>query len=180
MKVTLADSKPKIWRRICVPLVSRLGALHDAIQISMGWENSHLHCFRIGKEEYAVHYDGDPDPLGLDADAVVLWELGMKDRGFKFTYEYDFGDGWTHEIEIEKTQKMGPTRFYPYCEKAVRACPPEDCGGIPGYARLLRILKNPNHSEYEDMLDWLGLDNFDPKEVDLENINATLRQYFST
>jgi hypothetical protein len=180
LKVVLAGAKPQIWRRIVVPGVFSLGALHDVIQISMGWQNYHLHCFRVNGAEYSVHYDGDIEPLGENADSVLMLELGATEPGFRFEYEYDFGDSWEHEIQVESVGRLRSDRFYPYCEKAVRACPPEDCGGIYGYSRLLRILKNPEHREYQDIAEWLGDENFDPKAVDLDAINVQLRNRFAT
>ena len=180
LKVSLAGARPQIWRRILVPVVFPLGSLHDVIQISMGWENCHLHCFTIGEKQYSAHYDDDEEPIGENADSVLLFEIGVTKSGFRFEYEYDFGDSWTHEILAEKIHRLDPNKHYPYCEKAVRACPPEDCGGVYGYSQLLRILKNPKHREYDDMVEWIGIESFDPKAIDLGGINERLKERFAT
>ena len=177
IKITLEGTDPPIWRRILVkdfPLAN----LHEIIQVAMGWENCHLHAFRVGKRTFSIPMEelGTEDE---DADAVTLESLGLNKVGSKFIYEYDFGDGWEHEILVEGSKNRVKNRIYPRCLKAVRACPPEDCGGIYGYTRLLRILKTPKHSEYEDVVDWIG-DEFDPKFVDVEAINKHLAEGFTT
>jgi len=84
-------------------------------------------------------------------------------------YEYDFGDSWEHKIQLEKILPREKDVNYPRCIGGKRACPPEDCGGIWGYERLLEILKDPKHEEYEEMLEWVG-GEFDPELFDADNI----------
>ena len=55
----------------------------------------------------------------------------------RFVYEYDFGDSWQHEIVLEKILEPEPNVAYPRCIEGARACPPEDVGGIWGYADFL-------------------------------------------
>lgn len=178
LKVSLLGAKPQIWRRVDCPSSFTLGDLHDVIQIAMGWENSHLHAFRIGNLVYGMSTD-EIETNDEDEDAVTLDSLGLGKAGSKFSYEYDFGDGWEHEIVVEDSKKRLKAQFYPTCLKAVRACPPEDCGGPFGYANMLRVLRNPQHPEYEAMLDWVG-GEFDPKFVDIEEINEILGKEFAT
>lgn len=83
-------------------------------------------------------------------------------------YVYDFGDSWEHEIRLEKILPR-EKRKYPACIAGKRACPPEDCGGIWGYEEFLEIIKDPEHEEYEDMLDWVG-GEFDPEHFDIEDV----------
>jgi hypothetical protein len=90
-------------------------------------------------------------------------------------YEYDFGDGWEHELKIEKVISAEPTTYYPCCTGGKRACPPENCGGPLGYERLLGALRDPKHEEYEAMIEWVG-GEFDPEEFELDEINEALRQ----
>ena len=52
-------------------------------------------------------------------------------------------------------------------------CPPEDCGGVWGYAEMLEILKQPDHEEYESNLEWLG-DEFDPEYFNKDEVNKWL------
>jgi hypothetical protein len=89
-------------------------------------------------------------------------------------YEYDFGDGWEHSIVLEKNFPADPKARYPICLRGARACPPEDCGGVPGYENLLAAICDPAHTDRKDILEWLG-DAFDPEEFELEEVNFGLR-----
>lgn len=171
IKVTLKYSHPHIWRRIQVRGDTKLGKLHDILQIGMGWSDSHLHAFRVGQISYGV-----PDPYSPDntknernvrLDKIVT-------IGSTLIYEYDFGDGWEHQLNIEKIVPPEPGAHYPRCLAGKRACPPEDCGGIPGYERMLEILSDPQHEEHEEVCEWLGK-QFDPEGFDVEEINERLR-----
>ena len=169
LKITLKHIRPLIWRRIQVPADIKLGRLHDILQATMGWEDCHLHQFIADDTYYGIP---DPDfPSNIRSESNVRLDKIVK-PGDTLTYEYDFGDSWQHEIKIEKMLTPEDQR-YPVCLAGKRACPPEDCGGFPGYQRLLRILRNPKHKEYEDMLDWIGGD-FDPEAFDLVEINKDL------
>ena len=173
LKVTLKGSKPPIWRRILVKSDTRLSKLHDILQAAMGWEDCHLHQFEVGGVYYGVR---DP-AIGLEVKDERRASLNnvLSAEKQKITYEYDMGDSWEHEILLEKILPLDAKIRYPVCVTGKRACPPEDCGGVWGYADLLEILADPNHPEREDRLDWLG-DEFDPEAFDLEEVNRTLRE----
>ena len=64
----------------------------------------------------------------------------------KFRYEYDFGDGWEHEIVVEQVLLPEPGAAYPQCVKGKGACPPEDVGGVWGYANFLEAIRDPKHA----------------------------------
>jgi len=172
IKVTLKGSKPPIWRRMQVSSATTLAQLHHILQRVMGWEGSHLYRFVVGRMEY-----GDPSMLeemeGEDARRVTLATLvrGEKD---KVLYEYDFGDSWDHELRIEKVLPLEAGKRYPLCLTGKRACPPEDCGGIWGYAGFLEAIQDPRHPEHEDMLEWVG-GEFDPEAFDLDEVNTALQ-----
>jgi hypothetical protein len=87
-------------------------------------------------------------------------------------YEYDFGDGWLHGIQFEKILPLDPGQHYPVCLAGARACPPDDCGGPPGYAQLLDALQNPTSPANAEMLDWCG--DWSPEDFDLESVNRRL------
>ncbi len=89
-------------------------------------------------------------------------------------YDYDFGDGWSHELRIEKRLAADPRLSYPLCIGGARACPPEDCGGTHGYERLLEALADSDDAEHDDMLRWLG-GHFDPESFDVNRTNDALR-----
>ena len=172
LKVTLKGIRPPVWRRFQVASDTSLDELHEVIQIVMGWYNCHLYMFKIGDTPYS-----DPDPdWGFDVQDSTGTNLSQVVRGAsrKFLYEYDMGDGWEHEILVEKTLPTVPGQHYPVCVTGRRACPPEDCGGVWGYAELLEIIKDPEHKEYEDRMEWLGRD-FNPAAFDADEVNELLR-----
>lgn len=172
IKVTLKDIRPPIWRRLQVAGDLTLASLHDVIQIALGWTNSHLHQFIIGKSRYGVpHPDDMPwEPRLADESKVTLREA-LGPGGKRFVYEYDFGDGWQHDIVVEKTLPPAAGVVYPRCIAGRRACPPEDCGGPWGYGDFLEAIGDPEHPEHAERRDWVG-GEFDPEEFDLEAVNA--------
>jgi hypothetical protein len=173
IKVTLKGSKPPIWRRIQVTSDTGLYEFHYVLQVVMGWENYHLHQFIIGGK-----YFGEPDPdfgFEIQDEATVKLEQVVPGEKTKFTYEYDFGDSWEHDVLIEKILSPEEGEDYPVCLGGRRACPPEDCGGIWGYAYLLEAIRDPDHPEHEDLLEWVG-DSFDPEAFELDAINRELKK----
>ena len=175
IKVTLKWSKPPIWRRIVVREDMRLDRLHWAMQLAMGWTNSHLHLFRAGGKDYGV-----PDPefadLGqemLNEKRYTIADLTRKGKT-KFVYEYDFGDSWTHEAKVEKVLPADARFKYPVCVAGANACPPEDCGGIPGYYEFVEAMGNPENEEHEAMKEWYGGD-WDPERFDIDEVNRELK-----
>jgi hypothetical protein len=155
-----------------------LAKLHQVIQVAMGWTDSHLHSFQIGE----IYYQ-EPDP-DFDPDFSLyetrnekkfkLQQVAGREK-MKFLYEYDFGDSWEHEILVEKILPMTEARNHPVCLKGVRACPPEDIGGLWGYYEFLEIMQDPKHPQHEDMAEWAG-DRFDPEEFDLDAVNKQLKK----
>ena len=137
----------------------------------MGWDDYHLYEFLIGKSRYG-ELDPDYSPETKSARRVGLNDIFTREMA-KFTYIYDFGDYWEHEIVVERISLASQALRHPVCIEGKRACPPEDCGGIWGYTDLLRIIRNPAHEEYERMMEWLG-DEFDPKRFDIDGVNRRL------
>ena len=170
-KITLKRIRPPVWRRFLVPEGISLSDLHDVIQEVMGWWNSHLHQFLCKRKRYGV-----PDPDWDSGKIIDDGTISIKDLGLsvkdKILYEYDFGDGWEHELLLEKILPK-EERMVPVCLKGARACPPEDCGGPWGYENLLEVLKNPEDEEYTSWKEWLPED-FDPEHFDLDGINSRL------
>lgn len=172
LKIELPEVKPQVWRRVVVPTRVRLSSLHDAIQIVMGWQGYHLHEFQFGREIFGV-----PDPeqeLGRkveDETRVNLEDL-IRIPKLNFGYLYDFGDSWQHIVTVEKVA-LHDGGALPVCIGGKRNFVPEDCGAPPGYSRLLRILKKPEHPEYRDMRRWVG-PSYDPERFDIEGINRRL------
>jgi hypothetical protein len=173
IKISLNGSIPKIWRRLLVPSDLLLPDFHTLIQISMGWENDHLYQFVKGKTFYSPD-DGISDELiDVEYEDTKISDLLKKEKD-KIIYEYDFGDGWVHDIILEKTLSDDKLKN-PICIDGKMACPPEDCGGIWGYANMLNVLKQPRHQDYEDFLSWIGTD-FDPSDFDKDAVNKIFKR----
>lgn len=178
IKVTLLGASPPIWRRLLVPADLTLAQLHVALQAAMGWEDSHLHEFRIGQRRFGVP-DPDDRLMGMpqvSSERAVRLSTVLGRIGAKAVYTYDFGDDWEHAIVLEKRLPADAHLRYPLCIAGKRACPPEDCGGIGGFYSLLDAIRDPNHDQHEEMRDWLGAD-FDPIAFSLDDINRRLTPF---
>ena len=176
-KITLLGAEPPIWRRIQIRDCT-LDELHEHIQTAMGWTNSHLHQFEIKGDRY-----GDPDLLddGFgDYSCSNSLETRVSDivpksgKRFSFQYEYDFGDGWQHEVLFEGCPTPEKRKKYPLCLEGERACPPEDVGGIWGYATFLEAKDDPQHEDYEMYAEWCA--DFDPEAFDPKQATKDMKQ----
>jgi len=172
--ITLQGIQASIWRRLHLPDCT-LDQLHEHIQTSMGWTNSHLHQFRLGDQKYA-----DPQLMEEDFAAygyknsltTLLSDLVTQGkRKVRLQYEYDFGDSWLHEVVIEP---LAEPVAKAECVAGARACPPEDCGSTPGYFNLCAIIADPKHEQHKDMLEWLG-GKYDPEEFDPKAATKAMR-----
>jgi len=152
-----------------------LGKLHRVIQKVMDWDDYHLRQFIIGESYY-----GQPDPEDSFFDMDIKNEAKFRlsqvapEEKSKFFYEYDFGDGWVHQIVVEKILPMAEGGDVPVCLAGKRACPPEDVGGPWGYASFLEAFLDPAHEEHQDMLEWAGK-NFNPEDFSPEAVNIALK-----
>ncbi len=160
LKITLRYLTPPIWRRVVVPDSYTLADLHSVIQTAMGWMGGHMHVFRKARQGF-----GPQEELPQSAALQRV----VQRKGQKILYEYDFGDGWLHEILVEKIVPLDTNGVYPICVDGARACPPEDCGGPPGYAHLLEAFRNPT-VENEELRGWAG-GNLDPEAFDANAVN---------
>jgi hypothetical protein len=175
IKVTLRGTKPPIWRRLLVPSSLTLAQLHDVLQTAMGWTGGHMHEFRAGDRRFGTP---DPEDLGMGSSYVenertirlskVLWRSSAK-----VIYTYDFGDNWEHAVVLEKILPLLPDLRYPTCIDGKLACPPEDCGGIPGYYNLIEAIADPGHERHEEISEWMS-DDFDPQAFSVDDVNRML------
>jgi hypothetical protein len=178
LKITLLDIQPLIWRRIQVKNCT-LDKLHEHIQTAMGWTNSHLHHFKIGEQYY-----GDPllmqenfedmeyEDSTITKLSVILPQSGKR---FRWEYEYDFGDSWRHEVLFEGVVRAEPGKRYPVCVEGSRACPPEDVGGVWGYAEFVEAISDAAHEDHEGLLEWAG-GSFDPEAFDVVAASRAMRR----
>jgi len=170
--IELMNIEPSIYRIIEVPAGYSFWDLHIAIQDAMGWDGYHLHFFKVTLPRMTI-----PSVIGIpdddyEDDTLPGWEVPLykyfSGHGDDAIYEYDFGDSWVHKIILTDILPQNDIK-YPICLDGMRACPPEDCGGIPGYTNLIAILKNKDHDEYDSMIDWLGR-SYDPEYFNKSDI----------
>ncbi len=176
LKVALDGIRPPIWRRLQVPDCT-LEELHAVVQDAMGWHDCHLHEFIAGKERFssvAMQECGEVDP-GQRREADVLLSELVEAGHKKMKYWYDFGDDWWHTITIEKTLQPTTGVEYPVCTTGKRACPPEDIGGVWGYADFVEAMADPKHDQHEDLSNWHGKE-FDAEAFDLDRVNKLLQR----
>ena len=145
MRVTLREVEPAVVRIVDVPADVSLPELHDLLQVTVGWTDSHLHEFASGDRVYGMP-DEDAAEGQLDETGAKLAELGPL-----FVYRYDFGDGWEHDVEV-----LGTGEVDPGLRGGEGACPPEDCGGPCGYEELRRVMADPTDPEHAVTRDWVG------------------------
>jgi len=192
LKITLAGSDPKIWRRVEVDSGLTLHDLHYVIQLAFEWTNSHLYQFLItpgGKLTQAAYRDAKryhvlpPDPF-FDhetrddgrADEVMIGRLFTPDCK-QIIYEYDFGDSWEHVVKLEKRSPSDDPARLPRCLAGENAAPVDDMGGIYGYYDWVDALHDPKHESHKEAAEWLGK-HFDPAHFDLDAINRRLAAAF--
>jgi hypothetical protein len=177
LKITLANIRPAIWRRVQVPGSMSLAELHHVIQTTMGWEDSHLHEFDINGERYGVPGRDVATPYGgpkVHNEATTSLR-GVAGAGDRMLYTYDFGDDWEHLVVVEDVLESDPGTALPVCIGGRRACPPEDVGGAWGYADVLEALDDPEHANHEHWTDWIEPD-FDPERFDAAEVTRRLQR----
>ena len=168
LRVTLDGITPTVWRTAAVSPGITLGKLHRVLQVLFDWTNSHLHYFEFGKLRFSDEDMSDDsiwpeERLGMPYKGIVLSQFELE-PGDRFSYVYDMGDDWRHEIVVEALQE-GPRSVRPRCLGGVRAAPPDDVGGPHGYMEQLEILKNPRNPEHDDVVAWFP-SKFDPEHFD--------------
>jgi len=164
LKITLRGIRPPIWRRVEVMPDLSLLELHHVIQGAMGWTDSHLHQF-IHHGTYYSAPDTEFDTPTVSERRTKIADLLERPKD-RFIYEYDFGDGWEHDVVLEAMEEAQPGVRYARVTGGKRACPPEDVGGCSGYAEFVAVIADPHHEEHQSMLTWVG-GRFDPERFDL-------------
>ncbi len=176
-KITLLGIDPSIWRRIQAKDCT-LDRLHEHIQTAMGWTNSHLHRFVINKQLFGdpmLMEDNFEEMEYEDSTAVTLADiLPESGKWFRFRYEYDFGDGWEHEVLFEDVLPAEKSVRYPLCVEGERSFPPEDVGGTGGYQEFLKAIANPKNKRHKEFLEWGG--PFDPEKFDTQAATKEMQE----
>jgi hypothetical protein len=175
LRIRLLDIEPEIWRRFVVHADITLDRLHDIIQIVMGWTDSHLYTFTIGKKRYTESLEEKDDEL--ESGKHRLGDL-IKQKGRSFQYIYDFGDSWEHELVIEENQFSHPDLQAEtlLCLDGARACPPEDVGSVPGYYDFCKAMKDRKHPRHKELIKWYG-GKYDPEYINIDAVNYMLMKY---
>ena len=179
LEISLSWIEPRIWRRILIRAEASFAALHEAIQDSFGWQYCHLWEFRRDGAEQAP-IAGLPSPSGElvgcgppvpDAERTELSHyFGRKPRPSRCFYVYDFGDSWEHEVKLVGTVDE-PEAFERRLISGKRACPPEDCGGVDGYERMVQFIEtgeDPWGDDAEELAEWVG--DWRPEGFDVEQV----------
>jgi hypothetical protein len=171
LRVQLRDVNPVVWRRILVPGSIRMATLSPIPLAAMGWNNSHLHAFLIGAKRIGMCFDDYPEDE-IDEKGVTVLQALREER--RFVFEYDFGDGWEHDVVVEDLTRSHLGLKFAVCLDGENACPPDDVGGVNGYTKFLEAVTDPAHKEHGRMLEWAD-GPFDPAKFDLANTNALLQ-----
>ena len=172
--IKLIGTVPLVTRTFKVSSESSIYVLHHIIQVVMGWKNYHLYQFEFGELVIADKRLWEEEEMGpiTDVKDVSVGEVFTK-VGTTAVYEYDFGDGWMHHLELVDRSTHPTQEVLPLVISGENACPPEDCGGIHGYKKLLEVLKNPIHPEYRETKVWVG-SKFNPTNFSVDACNKEL------
>jgi hypothetical protein len=119
-----------------------------------------------------MHFDEWPEGEIDEKDVTVLQALRDEPR---FFFDYDFGDGWEHEVVVEAVTWSSYGLKFAVCIDGQNACPPEDVGGTSGYAHFLEAIADPDHEDHDGYLEWVG-GSFDPVAFDLGTANAACQK----
>jgi pRiA4b ORF-3-like protein len=161
----MSEVEPKVVRVLDVPAGVLLPELHDLLQVAIGWTDSHLHQFVADDVRYGMP---DIDDFNEFGDEQPETGVPLRSLPARFTYVYDFGDDWKHQVEI-----IGTGGDRPGVITGEGACPPEDVGGAHGYADFLKALANPRNPEHHHMKAWAGTWN---EKFDLAAADLLVRQ----
>jgi len=181
LRITLQEISPPIWRLVQVPDTLPLNRLHDVLQTVIGWTDSHLHQFEKDGKHWGVPEPDEDYSIEIMDESRTTIGAVLTTPGDSMLYVYDFGDNWRHNVELEKIlPASGVVR--PVCLAGERHCPPEDVGGVPGYAEFLEVIFEPGHEEYEHYVRWAGgpsplnrsVGRFQPEGFDMMAVNKAL------
>lgn len=174
VRIELEGIEPLIWRRVAVPTPVTLSVVHSVIQAAMGWLNSHLWEIEANGLKYGPRLPDEPDWNERMQNAASATLSSLLARGIaEFGYLYDMGDGWQHRVIIERQRTCEAGVLYPQFLGGERRCPPEDCGGVPGYYEFLKNIASKQKAEREHALRWYGRP-YDPNDMEEKKIVSSL------
>lgn len=173
LRLKVVGCRPLIWRRLLVRESMWLSRLHDAIQVLLDWFDYQTHSFAFGDLRLGNPLKRDDRMIEDDRD-VTLGDIDLEHHG-RFTYTYDFDEGWQVEIDVERIVILKKGMSYPHCVGGERAGPPEDCGGVDAYHDMLECIKEPQTDLGREWLEWLG-PGYRPEACNRDKINKALRK----
>jgi hypothetical protein len=173
LKIVLLDTKPSVYRIIHIENTRTFYDLHLAIQIAFGWEDYHLHEFRLNDEVIGTSDFIENQKFLEESNTLLLQKIVSEKQ--EFFYNYDFGDNWEHKIKLVKFIEPKNT-FYPRCVKGARNTPPEDCGGVWGFEEFKEIMGDKKHPDYKEMKKWYGA-LYDEDFFNLSLINNNFKDF---
>lgn len=172
LRIELKDSDPPIWRVVEVPTSITLKVLHDIVQAAMGWLDYHLWELVIDGQTYGLPMEDDWGTAPRKVAARTRLRDVLAPGTTRIDYTYDFGDNWEHSLIVSNVRSGDPASAYPRFIEGERDCPPEDCGGIPGFYEMLEARADPNHPDHAEITEWL--DEYDPDDLDVFPIQVAL------
>lgn len=172
LRIELKDSDPSIWRVVEVPTSITLKVLHDIVQVTMGWLDYHLWEFVINGQTYGLPMDEDWGAAPRKVASRTRLRDVISPGTTTIDYTYDFGDSWEHRLTVSNVRPGDPDTAYPRFIGAEHDCPPEDCGGIPGFYEMLEARGDPTHPDHAQISEWL--DGYDPDTLDVIPIQVAL------
>jgi len=177
VRIELEGTDPLVWRELDLPLSTTLAALHDIIQVVMGWWDYHLHEFVIGDRIYGVPSADDALYERKVYKAKALRLGSLIERGVdRFLYVYDFGDNWQHQITVGEVRQGDADVEYPRFIGGERRAPPEDVGSISGFEEFLEAMADPDHDDHARMIEWYGK-QFDPEDIDERRLHMIIEDF---
>lgn len=172
VRIELKDSDPLIWRMVEVPTSVTLKVLHDIVQVTMGWLDHHLWKMVIGGQTYGLLMNEDWDTAHRKPATRTRLRNVLSLGTTRIDYTYDFGDNWGHTLSVSDVRAGDPGTAYPCYIAGERRCPPEDCGGIPGFYDMLEARADPDHPDHAEICEWLN--GYNPDELDVSLIEVAL------
>jgi len=172
LRIELNDSDPLIWRVAEVPTSITLNVLHDIVQDTMGWLDYHLWEIVINGQTYGLPMDDGWGAAPRKVAAKVRLRDVLSPGMATIDYTYDFGDSWEHRLVVSDVRPGDPGTVYPCFIAGERDCPPEDCGGIPGFYEMLEARADPDHPDHAEISEWL--EGYDPDALDVFPIKVAL------
>jgi hypothetical protein len=171
-QVSLRDVRPAIWRRILLRSDVSLARLHKILQALMGWYDYHLYQFQIRGKTHGPPREDDDD-YGKRESVRIEVSTVFANGPDTILYEYDFGDGWEVDIQVEDMLPPAKQKWDAVCVDGARHGPPEDCGGPHRYQSMVAALKKGTGKEYEEYIEWIGK-RFDPGYFGVREMNRAL------